>query len=253
MDSRRQRYLDAMGIPVWVRRDRPPVTHAAAPGEAPVCDGADPGADPGPDDPAATLAAIAEEVAGCTACALHTGRTQTVFGVGDPRADWMLVGEGPGAEEDRQGEPFVGRAGQLLNAMLRGIGLERDAVYIANIVKCRPPRNRDPRPEEMACCTPYLRRQIDVVRPRLILALGRIAAQYLLDSSAPLGRLRGRRYTFLDTGVPVVATYHPAYLLRSPEHKRRAWEDLCFARSIVAGPGQGLDGARSGEGSGERS
>ncbi|MDE2338113.1 MAG: uracil-DNA glycosylase, partial [Gammaproteobacteria bacterium] len=150
-------------------------------------------------------------------------------------AEWMVIGEAPGAEEDRRGEPFVGRAGQLLDAMLRSIGLGRETnVYIANILKSRPPGNRDPRPEEVAACLPYLHRQISLVRPKLLLAVGRIAAQTLLCTDAPLGRLRGRAHTFGEHNVPLVVTYHPAYLLRSPAEKRKAWEDLKFARSLFA-------------------
>jgi DNA polymerase len=145
----------------------------------------------------------------------------------------MVIGEAPGYEEDRTGEPFVGRAGQLLNAMLRALGLGRGEVYIANVLKCRPPGNRDPRPEEIARCAGYLRRQIALVNPRIILAMGRIAAQSLLNSAAPLSRLRGRSHPLPDGRVPVVVTYHPAYLLRSPLQKRRAWEDLVLARSLA--------------------
>jgi DNA polymerase len=165
-----------------------------------------------------------------------------VFGVGDPGARWVLVGEAPGAEEDRQGAPFVGRAGQLLTAMLRAVGLRREQVYIANILKCRPPNNRDPRPEEVICCEGFLHRQIDLVRPTVILALGRVAAQNLLKVDAPLKALRGRLHAFGPSRTPVVVTYHPAYLLRSPGEKRRAWEDLCFARRVREGLGErGLD------------
>jgi len=145
----------------------------------------------------------------------------------------MVIGEAPGANEDRQGEPFVGRAGQLLNAMLRAIGLAREEVFIANAVKCRPPANRDPKPEETRCCAPFLERQIELIDPRLILAVGRVAAQMLLGTDVALGRLRGRRHTFPGTGVPLVVTYHPAYLLRSPQQKSEAWRDLLFARAIV--------------------
>jgi DNA polymerase len=165
----------------------------------------------------------------CTLCGLHTARTRSVFGVGNRNADWLLIGEAPGRDEDQQGEPFVGRAGQLLNAMLQAIGLQREQVYIANILKCRPPSNRDPRPEEVVCCEPYLMRQIDLIQPRLILALGRIAAQNLLNTETPIGKLRGAVHQFRDTGIPLIATYHPAYLLRSPVEKRKAWQDLLLA------------------------
>ena len=169
----------------------------------------------------------------CTACELHRGRTQTVFGVGNRQARLLLVGEAPGAEEDRQGEPFVGRAGQLLNEMLAAIGLTRNEVYIANILKCRPPNNRDPRPEEAELCANFLHQQIALIQPRLILALGRIAAQRLLKTDTPLGKLRGRRHPHPDTGTPLVVTYHPAYLLRTPLDKRKAWQDLLFVRKTI--------------------
>jgi uracil-DNA glycosylase family 4 len=226
VDPRRLKYLEAMGVPLWVPRARPrPAGSAALAAEA--CAVAPAAASPAPD-----WEALAEQVAACTACELHRTRTQTVFGVGDRSARWMLIGEAPGADEDRQGEPFVGRAGQLLNAMLRAIGLRRDEVYIANILKCRPPRNRDPSPEEVACCEGYLHRQVALLQPRVILALGRVAAHNLLKTDVPLGRMRGRCYAY--KGIPLVVTYHPAYLLRSPAEKRKAWDDLCYARRVVA-------------------
>jgi DNA polymerase len=179
------------------------------------------------------LAELGRTVSGCELCGLHSTRRHTVFGVGAAAARCMVIGEAPGAEEDRRGEPFVGRAGGLLNAMLRAIDLERADVYIANIIKCRPPDNRDPRPEEVAACGPYLRRQIELVEPMVILAVGRVAAQNLLGSSTPIGKMRGREYRYADTGIPVVVTYHPAYLLRSPLEKRKVWDDLCRARSLL--------------------
>jgi DNA polymerase len=160
---------------------------------------------------------------------LHTSRTQTVFGVGNRQADLLIIGEAPGAEEDKQGEPFVGRAGQLLNEMLFSIGFQREQVFIANILKCRPPDNRDPRPEEVLHCEPYLKRQVELLSPKMIIAVGRIAAQNLLKTDTSLARLRGKCHTFGSANLPVVVTYHPAYLLRSPKEKRKAWEDLCFA------------------------
>ncbi len=181
---------------------------------------------------AENLQALKQIVATCTLCELHKTRTQTVFGTGSPTADWLIIGEAPGADEDRKGEPFVGRAGQLLTNMLRAIGLAREEVYIANVLKCRPPKNRDPQQSEIACCQPYLRQQIDFIQPKVILALGRIAAQSLLNTDIPIGRMRGKKYTYEDTQIPVVATYHPAYLLRSPQQKRKAWEDLKFALQI---------------------
>ena len=169
-------------------------------------------------------------VAACTRCTLHAGRTQTVFGVGRRDARWMIIGEAPGAEEDRRGEPFVGRAGQLLDSMLRALGPGREQVYIANVLKCRPPGNRDPRPEEAASCRSYLNRQIELVAPILIIAVGRIAAQTLLGTDQPLGKLRGRIHALGERQWPVMVTYHPAYLLRSPGEKRKAWQDLLLAR-----------------------
>jgi uracil-DNA glycosylase len=173
-------------------------------------------------------------VMACTRCALSTTRTQAVFGVGNMQADWLIVGEAPGAEEDRRGEPFVGRAGQLLNSMLRAIGLAREEVYIANVLKCRPPGNRDPQPREVVECLPYLERQIALLKPKIMLAVGRIAAQNLLKTDAPLARLRRQVHSFGIARVPLVITYHPAYLLRTPSDKRKAWEDLKFAREVCA-------------------
>ena len=176
-------------------------------------------------------------VAACTACKLCQGRKQTVFGVGNPQAHWMIVGEAPGEQEDLQGEPFVGKSGQLLDNMLRAIHLTRqDApaqqqVYIANTVKCRPPGNRNPQPDELAQCEPFLIRQVQLVRPQIILAMGRFAVQSLLRSSEPIGRLRGKVHDY--QGVPLIVTYHPAYLLRSLEEKARAWDDLCLAVETV--------------------
>jgi uracil-DNA glycosylase family 4 len=169
-----------------------------------------------------------------TRCALCNTRTQTVFGVGNQSAEWLIVGEAPGGEEDRQGEPFVGRAGQLLNSMLRAIGLAREQVYIANVLKCRPPGNRDPAAAEAHECLPYLEQQIALLKPKVMLAVGRIAAQNLLRTDVTLGRLRQQVHTFGASKVPLVVTYHPAYLLRTPADKRKAWEDLKFAREVSA-------------------
>ena len=180
-----------------------------------------------------TWESLRSEVLACTKCPLHGSRTQGVFGVGSREAQWLVVGEAPGAEEDRRGEPFVGRAGHLLDAMLKAIGLSRGSnVYIANVLKSRPPGNRDPKPEEVAACLPYLMRQIELLRPRVMLAVGRIAAQNLLSTDAPLGRLRGKVHHFGELNTPLIVTYHPAYLLRTPGDKRKAWEDLKFARSV---------------------
>jgi DNA polymerase len=176
--------------------------------------------------------ALTQAIRTCTACGLHTTRTQGVVGVGDPHAEWLLVGEAPGAEEDARGEPFVGQAGKLLDAMLAAIGLKRgENVYIANVLKSRPPGNRNPAPEEVAACLPYLERQVQLIRPKLILALGRFAVQSLLETEETIGRLRGRVHRYQD--VPLIVTYHPAYLLRNLPDKARAWEDLCLARQTV--------------------
>jgi uracil-DNA glycosylase len=217
MPSARLQYLDALGIDTWVPR-QPQVFPAQLPST--------PGAATGED-----WQLLQDEVAGCVKCALAATRTRTVFGVGNPHADWLVIGEAPGAEEDRQGEPFVGAAGKLLDAMLHAIGLSRaENVFIANMLKCRPPGNRDPKPEEVAACLPYLMRQIAAIKPKLILAVGRIAAQNLLATDASLARLRGRVHRFGPLSTALIVTYHPAYLLRSPAEKRKAWEDLKFAR-----------------------
>jgi DNA polymerase len=226
LDPRQAACLDVLGIDVYVRRDRPtPVTavpQPSAPRDVPAA------ADAG----TATWQELRERVAACTLCELHATRTQTVFGVGNPQARWMFIGEAPGAEEDRQGEPFVGRAGQLLTSMLRALGFAREDVYIANVLKCRPPGNRDPRPEEARSCRGYLERQIELVSPTLIVAVGRIAAQNLLQTETPLARLRGQVHSLGAEHRPVLVTYHPAYLLRSPAEKRKAWQDLLFARHV---------------------
>lgn len=171
-------------------------------------------------------------VKSCVACELSASRTQTVFGVGDPQAEWLFVGEAPGVEEDRKGEPFVGQAGKLLDNMLAAIKLKRGQnTYIANIMKCRPPENRDPHRKEIAQCEPFLEQQVALMQPKLILALGRVAAQTLLQTDAAVAELRGRLHSY--NGVPVIVTYHPAYLLRNLADKAKAWEDLCFARRTM--------------------
>ena len=178
---------------------------------------------------------LRERVKHCRACGLRAGCTQTVFGVGNTQADLLIIGEAPGADEDRQGEPFVGRAGQLLNAMLLAMGYKREQVFIANILKCRPPNNRDPRPEEALKCEPFLLRQIELIQPRIILSVGRISAQNLLKTDIPVGKLRGRIHEYGQQRLPLVVTYHPAYLLRSPEQKGKAWDDLQLALSVLRG------------------
>jgi len=245
--SRRDAALDLLGIERWRLRGAlaatltapevatapmPPVAPVVAPvARAPMAASVSPPpllADAGED----SWERLAAEVSACTACALHSTRTQPVFGVGNRRAEWLVIGEAPGAEEDRRGEPFVGRAGQLLDAMLKAIGLAREQVFIANVLKSRPPNNRDPRPEEIAACLPFLMRQIALLQPRILLVVGRIAAQSLLGTDEPIGRLRGRVHHFGPTRLPMVVTYHPAYLLRSPLEKRKAWEDLKMARRL---------------------
>lgn len=246
-----------MGITQW-RPRRGPAVPASAVAPAPVTEAAPDAVDTPPAEAAAVAAdalvqappqaadvahvapgesldELAAQVAQCRQCDLADGRIHTVFGCGHAHADWMIIGEAPGAEEDRQGLPFVGRAGQLLNAMLLAVGLERDAVYIANVLKCRPPNNRDPLGEEVARCSPYLRAQVRQVRPRIILALGRFAAQALLETTEPIGRLRGRVHRYGEYDTPLVVSYHPAYLLRSPQEKRKSWQDLKLARRTVDG------------------
>lgn len=247
MDSRRLHYLKAMDVDVWVRRELPASASSAAVAElaipaiemlAPQAPVAAQQAVSSPQQDRQVAQAswdeLANAVRGCTLCSLHTSRTQTVFGVGNLRAEWMVIGEAPGADEDKQGEPFVGRAGQLLNSMLQAMGFPREQVFIANVLKCRPPGNRDPKPEEVACCTPYLARQIELVNPRVILCVGRIAAQNLLNTDTPIGKLRGQVHRLGAQQRPVVVTYHPAYLLRSPGEKRKAWDDLQLALRTYA-------------------
>ena len=181
-----------------------------------------------------SLEELRAAIGDCRRCKLCSGRTNLVFGVGNPHAALMFVGEGPGRDEDLQGEPFVGRAGQLLTKMILAINLERDQVYIANVIKCRPPGNRNPEPDEIASCEPFLFQQIDAVRPKVIVALGAFAAKTLLRTEDPISRLRGRIYDF--RGAKLIPTFHPSFLLRSPERKRDAWEDLKKARAILTGP-----------------
>ena len=300
LDARQRAMLAEMGIRLWQRAPQPvtleaPETIAAAADEArpskffdaKSAGGAAPppmtprrmaeAAAPAPAPAAAPASALGPRpegveamdwpqlqaaVATCRACGLCAGRTQTVFGAGSRRADWMVVGEAPGETEDRQGQPFVGPAGQLLDAMLAAIGLSRQAddamnsvasgadpadaagpndlkrgVYIANVLKCRPPGNRNPQPDEIAQCEPYLRRQVALVQPKVILAMGRFAVQSLLQTGEPIGRLRGRVHHY--AGVPVIVTYHPAYLLRALPDKAKAWQDLCLALEVMRGSAPG--------------
>jgi uracil-DNA glycosylase family 4 len=256
----RKEYLHAIGIETWVKRETiaAPIQLRAGAVSAPADPvppaNLAPPTNPAPANlvpPAARVSAagaasaaerergvdwpqLEARVAACMRCPLHATRTQTVFGVGSRQAQWLIVGEAPGAEEDARGEPFVGRAGQLLNSMLRAVGLAREQVYIANVLKCRPPGNRDPAASEAAECLPYLEQQIALLRPKILLAVGRIAAQNLLRTDSPLGRLRLKAHRFGHSQVPLIATYHPAYLLRTPADKRKAWEDLKFAREVCA-------------------
>ncbi|HET7369518.1 MAG TPA: uracil-DNA glycosylase family protein [Gammaproteobacteria bacterium] len=242
--------LREMGITVWVPREQAEVEIHEEPVEVaePVAV-AEPVEVPEPvgepEQPAAPAArdtsspvaemdwhALQYTVAQCEQCKLHRTRTQTVFGVGNRQADWMVIGEAPGQEEDRQGEPFVGPAGKLLNEMLKATGRAREDVYIANVVKCRPPKNRDPHPDEEASCGPYLARQIELIQPKVILAIGKVAANRLLGTDSSLGRLRGKAHRHPQFDIPVVVTYHPAYLLRTPADKAKAWADLKLAMSL---------------------
>jgi len=271
MDAERSsRYLDAMDVQMWRLRsgdvdtrveqgseEMPPPVHQgdtmASESTEPANVGVEPPSEAAPEVVPTTGVAgmdwehLSQTVASCRACELCETRTQTVFGVGSRQADLMIIGEAPGADEDRQGEPFVGWAGQLLNLMLAAIGLEREQVFIANILKCRPPGNRDPRTEETLRCEPYLRRQIALVRPRVLFSVGRISAQKLLKIDDPIGKLRGRWFQFGPDEIPLTVTYHPAYLLRSPEQKSKAWQDLLkvtrrLRETAGGGPDAGVAG-----------
>lgn len=242
MNTRRLQYLKALDIDVWQRRglQQPaspapravpqPLVAVEAPTSAPVPPAPATEIAQGPEVAALGWADLEQRVRQCTACELHRTRTRPVFGVGNVQAQWMVIGEAPGADEDKQGEPFVGRAGQLLNSMLKAVGLAREQVYIANILKSRPPGNRDPKPDEVAACIGYLYRQIELVNPHLLLCVGRIAAQTLLNTDTPIGKLRGKLHEITaGRRRPMIVTYHPAYLLRSPVEKRKAWADLMLA------------------------
>lgn len=245
--NRRALVLTELGLtPLWVRRRRGLAAEEKDAVQSAVFQDLPPlpTALPLPaDDRVAQIGAmdwqqLKSAVAACTSCVLHKQRHQAVFGVGDERAEWLFVGEGPGAEEDARGEPFVGQAGKLLDNMLAAIGLKRgENVYIANVVKCRPPGNRNPEPAEASACEPYLSRQIALSRPRLIIALGKVAAQNLLGTEATIASLRGRAHAY--RGTPLIVTYHPAYLLRNLTDKAKAWEDLCFAVDTMKALKQG--------------
>ena len=219
--DRREAVLRELNLyPAWVRREQPKTV-------------------PAPADTEVLLQTMAwpelkEKVRGCELCRLRAGCTQTVFGVGNEQADWLFVGEGPGAEEDARGEPFVGHAGRLLDNMLLAIGLKRSEVYIANVVKCRPPDNRQPHASEVAACLLYLKRQIALIKPGIIVALGKTAASALLDTDASVASLRGRVLEY--QGIPLIVSFHPAYLLRTPLDKAKSWQDLCLARATISAP-----------------
>jgi len=258
----RDHYLQAMGITRWVKRELEPVSVDAfdtqqeaenlpaldvvVPEEPVALDDA---AIPVPNEVELTVVqtedshaldgldwpSLEKQVATCMACDLHATRTQTVFGEGEQHADWLIVGDAPGTEEDLQGRPFLGQGGQLLTAMIEAMGLKREQVYITNSLKCRPPESRDPVEGEMIACHVFLKRQIELLQPKVILAVGRVAAHNLLNSNEPMKTMRGEAFTYKDTGIPVVVTYHPAYLLRAPSNKGKAWQDLKRAMRIVEG------------------
>lgn len=243
-EQQRRQYLEAMGIQTWSLRQPQSqsqsvdATQAAAETVATLSLQSEPVA-PVADQHiklpvvATDWAGLQAEVSVCARCELSQHRSQTVFGVGNRNADWLVVGEAPGADEDAKGEPFVGASGKLLNQMLLAVGLKREEVYIANIVKCRPVDDRDPRPAEAAACEAYLKQQIALIQPKLIFAVGRIAAQNLLKSDQKVGDMRGQRFEYGDSKIPLIVSYHPAYLLRMPSAKRKAWQDLLFARQIL--------------------
>jgi DNA polymerase len=223
----RHEYLKAMGIQQWVARNSDAGSNTDTDVAVDV-----PAVEQVPAETLPDWRALESQVSACTRCKLHESRTQTVFGIGNRNADWMIIGEAPGADEDKQGEPFVGRAGQLLNEMLLAAGYQRGDVYIANILKCRPPGNRDPSADEVACCQSYLQQQVALIQPKLILAVGRIAAHKMLHTTTQVGRLRGTVHHFGEQEIPLIVTYHPAYLLRSPLEKRKVWKDLRFAQAV---------------------
>ncbi|MBN4073903.1 uracil-DNA glycosylase [Beggiatoa alba] len=232
MSSRQAEYLNAMGIQRWqlragesmVERDKS-LEESSLSAEVAI-------ANETIVDDEREWWSLSDEVAACRQCELHQGRTQTVFGTGNQNADWLIIGEAPGADEDQQGEPFVGHAGQLLTQMILALGYEREQVYIANILKCRPPNDRDPLPDEVRCCEAYLKRQIALIQPSIIVAVGRVAAQNMLKTDAEISAIRGQTHHYGECKIPLVVTYHPAYLLRSPIEKSKAWQDLLLAKQI---------------------
>lgn len=241
-ESLRRQYLEAMGIQNWVGRDDAPdpdvaqnlpATMAPQVTTEPVTESKPSQSRARDGISSLDWDGLRARVKACKSCELHKTRTQTVFGVGNQNAHMLILGEAPGADEDRQGEPFVGSAGQLLNAMLKAIGFAREQVFIANILKCRPPGNRDPHVDEALNCEPFLQRQIELIQPKVILAVGRVAAQNLLKTDAAVGKLRGRSDSIGEANIPVIVTYHPAYLLRSPDQKAKAWQDLQRAYRLL--------------------
>ena len=234
-NTRRLLYLEAMEIDVWTPKKDLGVSESGteridktnSDGHVDKAFTIDKPLPPQNDNSLAALKVLSEQVAVCNACSLHETRTRTVFGKGNSSANWLLIGEAPGQSEDLQGEPFVGKAGQLLTEMLRAINLNRDEVFVTNILKCRPPNNRDPKKDEIAACHEFLQQQINLIQPKIILAIGRVAAQQLLNTDTPIGKLRGKIH-YLEK-IPIVVTYHPAYLLRSLKEKRKAWQDLQMA------------------------
>jgi len=241
-EQMRRQYLEAMGVDVWLSRS--PIQAEVTPLDltgavtAPVSVGStvQSTAQPRTSNPeeVALWQDLSREVRSCQACVLSEQRTQAVFGSGDRDADWLIVGEAPGQEEDKQGEPFVDTSGLLLNDMLFALGLKREQVFVTNVVKCRPAQKRDLRTDEIASCANYLRRQVDLVKPKIILLLGRVAAQSILSSTANIGDMRGSTHYFPDTKIPMVIAYHPAYLIRKPLDKRKMWQDLQYAYRVYS-------------------
>ena len=221
MNSKNFEYLQSMGIQVWELQNSPSHEQETKPSISSI-----------PFDQT-KWDALKQQINQCALCDLEKTRTHAVFGVGNPQADLLIIGEAPGANEDLQGEPFVGRAGLLLNSMLKAINLERKDIFIANILKCRPPNNRDPMPREVECCTPYLQQQIAFIQPKLIVTVGRIAAHFLLDTKETLGKLRGKTYQYGEQQTPLIVTYHPAYLLRSPREKKKAYVDIMEIQKLL--------------------
>lgn len=235
-ESDRRYYLETMGIQPWQSRDGAEEEDAPIAGSETiqpeiVSETRSPAINSTTDVTSMDWGQLQQAVAGCQLCELHSSRSNTVFGVGNQNADLLLIGEAPGADEDLKGEPFVGRAGQLLDAMLKAINLDRQQVYISNVLKCRPPDNRNPHVSEILCCDPYLQRQIALIQPKLILALGRVAAHHLLVSQEALGKLREKQHNY--NGIPLLVSYHPAYLLRKPVDKRKSWQDLLKVNQLL--------------------